>query len=406
MTKAKNVILFIAVAAMMAACTTNTPSPQPSAISGVVASTPTMLDTPFVPATNTPAPTATATIAPTTTPSYPAEGYGPTNFPENVDPLTGLVVTDPQILNRRPIIIKVENLPREDRPQYGLSKADIVWEYYTEAGTTRFASVFYGQDADKVMPIRSARYSDLNFIRMYKSIFVFGSAYAPVYQRLANSEYSNELILENSGSCPAVCRDTTNGHNFLSANTAALQDYLKTRGVDNTKQNLDGMYFNETAPAGGQPADQVFVRYSGAIYNRWDYDPTTNRYYRYVDTKNDTSGNDPGYTQLVDGANQKPISANNVVIIEVRHVNTEPYNSVEVLDVSLLGTGTAYLARDGKMYKVTWERKSDSDVLHLIDDQGNEVAFNPGQTWFELMTLNTKASQDSNAWSFQFIADW
>ena len=34
-----------------------------------------------------------------------------------------------QILNRRPILIKVENLPRKDRPQYGLSLADIVYEY-------------------------------------------------------------------------------------------------------------------------------------------------------------------------------------------------------------------------------------------------------------------------------------
>jgi len=189
--------LFILMAGL-AACQTNNPQPtvQPTqAIDLAATATRKALDTPFLPATNTPAPTATETPAPTLTPTrdYPVEGYGPTNFPTDVNPLTGLKVADPQILNRRPILIKVQNLPREDRPQSGLSLADIVYEFYTEYGTTRFGALFYGQDAEQVMPIRSARYSDVNLIRMYKPVFVFGYAYAPVFQRLVNSEFSSRL---------------------------------------------------------------------------------------------------------------------------------------------------------------------------------------------------------------------
>jgi hypothetical protein len=66
------------------------------------------------------------------------------------------------MLNRRPIVIKVENIPRQDRPQWGLTLADIVFEYYTEQGGTRFAAVYYGQEAEKVGPIRSARFFDFN----------------------------------------------------------------------------------------------------------------------------------------------------------------------------------------------------------------------------------------------------
>ena len=390
---------------MLAACTTPSAS-QSTPTADLSTSTPAQIDTPFVPATNTPAPTATPTVLATAIPGYPAEGYGPTDFPDDVDPLTGLKVDDPEILNRRPIVIKVENLPREDRPQSGLSSADIVYEYYTEYGTTRFAAVFYGQDAEKVEPIRSARYSDTNFIQMYKAIFVFGSAYAPILQRLVNSDFSSRLILENSSSCPAVCRDNSTGSNFLMADTSALQSYLKTRGVDNSKQDLTGMYFNATAPEGGQAADQVFVRYSGAIYNRWDYDPATNKYYRYVDTKNDTSGNDAEYTQLIDAATGEPISADNLVIIQVPHTNTDSRPGYEVLDVSILGTGPAYIARNGQLYEVKWEREAKTDVLHLVDDQGNEFAFNPGQTWIELMTANTTMTQDGSTWKFNFLADW
>ncbi|HOG80006.1 MAG TPA: hypothetical protein PK454_09660, partial [Anaerolineaceae bacterium] len=100
---------------------------------GSLSPLPTVIPTSTLPATATPfqpaPPTATAAV-PTTvptptlapTPVYP--GYGPNSFPAEINPLTGLAPQDPNLLNRRPIIIKVQNLPRYDRPQYGLSLAD------------------------------------------------------------------------------------------------------------------------------------------------------------------------------------------------------------------------------------------------------------------------------------------
>ena len=92
----------------------------------------------------TPTPLPTITPSPAITPLYPVKGYGPSNFPADVDPLTGLPVSDPSLLQRRPMLIKVSNLPRNVRPQWGLSLADVVFEYYTEEGSTRFAAIFYG----------------------------------------------------------------------------------------------------------------------------------------------------------------------------------------------------------------------------------------------------------------------
>src|SRR5512137_2409027 len=67
--------------------------------------TPLPSSTPFP--TQTPTPAATETPTATATPAYPAEGYGPTGFPTNVNPLTGLQVADPSLLDRRPLAIKV-----------------------------------------------------------------------------------------------------------------------------------------------------------------------------------------------------------------------------------------------------------------------------------------------------------
>jgi Protein of unknown function (DUF3048) N-terminal domain len=51
--------------------------------------------------------------------------------------------------------VSVSNLPRNVRPQWGFSLAGHVYEYYTEEGTTRFAAVFYGQNATIIWSARS-----------------------------------------------------------------------------------------------------------------------------------------------------------------------------------------------------------------------------------------------------------
>ena len=82
--------------------------------------------------------------------------YGPVRFPDWINPLTGLQPADPSRLNRRPMVIKVSNFPRSIRPQWGLSLADHVYEYYLEFGLTRFAAVYLGNDTQRVGPVRSA----------------------------------------------------------------------------------------------------------------------------------------------------------------------------------------------------------------------------------------------------------
>jgi hypothetical protein len=409
MTKVKIIVLLIILSLLLVSCRTANPTPEPSTTPDRFATqTRAALDTPYVPPTNTHAPTTTPTpiATPTMAPDYPPEGYGPTDFPVGVNPLTGLKVEKPENLDRRPILVKVQNLPRLDRPQYGLSLADIIYEYYTEYGSTRFAALYYGQDAEQVMPIRSARFMDVNLVRMYKSVFVFGSAYQTVFQRLANSEFSNRLILESGASCPSVCRFEPNGKNYLTLNTAELQNYLKFRGVDNSRPDLTGMYFNQAAPPDGKTADQVYVRFSGAIYNRWDYDPATARYLRFSETRDDIQGSNPGYAQLTDALTKEPISTDNLLIIQVRHNEVDPRPDVEILDLSILGSGPAFIARNGKLYEVKWQRLTESDMLTLVDADGNLFPFKPGQTWIEVFSINATYTQEGSTWRFRFVSDW
>jgi hypothetical protein len=343
--------------------------------------------------TPTPHPTNTPSLTPTPTPLYPVEGFGPSNFPWNVDPLTGLKVTDPALLQRRPMLIKVQNLPRNGRPQWGLSLADIVFEYYTEEGTTRFAAIFYGNDASMVGPIRSGRFIDADIVRGYKAMFAFGSAYVAEMTRFKNSDFANRLVIE--GANTPLTRYDPNGFDYLMVNTADLSAYATKYGL-NAPQNLNNMVFKLPAPAGGQPVTQVYVRYSGAIYNRWDYDPTSGTYLRFSDAMDANNGvAQEQYAQLTDRLTNQPITFDNVVVLYVNHELYSP----NIYDIQLIGSGDAYAFRDGQAYKVKWVRNV-TDVVSLTNPDGSPFAFKPGTTCFEVVGLKSTLSQTAQSWRF------
>jgi hypothetical protein len=349
------------------------------------------------PATVTPVPpTITPTLEPSLTPAYAPEGLGPSNFPSNVNPLTGLIVADPSLLNRRPLLVKVSNLPRFVRPQWGLSRADIVFEYYTEEGSTRFAAVFYGNNADIVGPIRSARFVDADLVQGYKAVFAFGSAYDKVIQRLYSADYADRLVIESPEG--PLTRYDPGGYDFLIVNTSDLSAYITQKGVSNGRQNLDGMFFKLEPPAGGQPAEHVFLQYSLSIYARWDYDAATGKYLRFSDTTDVFNvGDTKQYAQLTDRLTGQPIAFDNLVVLFVNH----EYYSVtpEVMDIQFLGTGKAYAFRDGQVYQVTWKRDPDG-VVTLVNADGTPFPFKPGSTWFQLVGLASTVQQTDQGWQF------
>jgi hypothetical protein len=413
--------LLLAFLLLMACSLTTAPAAlQPTLVPTIILYTPRPSATPVPPtstATETPV-LPTQTPSASATPAYPIQGRGPTGFAANVDPLTGLEVPNPLILDRRPVIIKIENLPREHRPQWGASLADLVYEYYTEFGATRFAAVFYGKDAERVGPIRSGRFFDATLVQMYKAIFIYGSAYPDVQNRFFNSDFYARLVLETTRSCPTLCRYDPNGQNLLVANTTALSAYLLDHKVDNSRQNLDGMFFQAQVPSGGTPSNQVYLRYSGAIYNRWDFQPVSGKYLRFVDAADDVNRNNEVYAQLTDRLTGLAIAVDNVVTICVPHLYYVKRDDAEVLDIimdsqrlaSYIGcdgatyngnSGAAYVSRDGQMFKLVWQREKSNSVLSLLQPDGSAFALKPGQTWFEVIGASSKVEEmGDGSWHF------
>lgn len=383
--------------------------PQPTATSTQPEATLTETLTPIPPtetATATLEPTATDTPVPTNTP-LPVV-YGPSNFPVDINPLTGKQVSDPDILDRRPIAVKINIVPRTlYRPPFGLSLADIVFDYYHNDGYSRFFAIFYGSDADLVGPIRSGRLLDHELVQMYQSLFAFGSADQLVNQRFFNASYFDRLILEGTrADCPPtatvpLCRYDPSGGDYLLGGTAAMSTYAESRNVDNSRQNLDGMIFDSLVPAAGSQANQLYVRYSTDDYGRWDFDPASGKYMRFQDNVQDT-GQGEEYAPLIDRLNDQHITADNVVVIVARHeFYQQPPN--EIIEIYLSGSGIAYAFRDGQVYQVRWNRPTTNSVLFLTNPDGTPFPYKPGNTWYQVVGEATSITQpDNNSWRFNF----
>ncbi len=396
------VIFSILVVMMLVSCGQNTPSPTATVppTETPVAATTTFTPSP-VPATATATATVVSTITstPTTAPSPTPSILGPANFPTDVDPLTGLKVANPALLERRPIAIKVNITPRNYyRPPWGLTFADLVYDYYHNAGYTRFHAIYLGTDADLVGPIRSARLLDHELIYMYKSIFAYGSADAIINRRLMGAEYADRLVLEGTTvGCPPtaktpLCRFEPNKTDLLLGSTAAISQFITDKGVANGRQDLNGMSFAATVPQNGAAASQVFVGYSTDDYVRWDYDPATGRYLRFQDNVL-RAENAPGeYAPLIDRVNNQQISSANVVVLFVRHEYYRQPPS-EIVDILLSGSGHAFAFRDGHMYEVQWNRPTTSAVLFLSNPDGTPFPFKPGNTWFQVVGETSKSTK-------------
>jgi hypothetical protein len=357
-----------------------------------------------------PTETATATLTPTATPPYPVEGLGPDGFPMDVNPLTGLYVANGRELEKRPVAIKINIVPRTGtRPPWGLSSADIVFDYYQNNGYTRFHTIFYGEDTNLAGPIRSARFPDHFLIRMYKSIFAFGSADPLINERLFGSEYSDRLVLEGGGSglCPPndrapLCRFDPQGYSFLLGGTSEIREYAQNQGVNDSRQNLDGMYFNVETPTGGQTAKNMSLRYSGDNYVLWEYDPSDEKYMRFQDDSFD-QGEGETFAPLIDRNNDEQISADNVVVLLMEHsYYRKP--PAEIVEVLVSGSGPAYAFREGKVYEVRWNIPGPDRVLYLTYQDGTPFPYKPGNTWYQVIGQTSSITEpEEDTWRFEFL---
>jgi hypothetical protein len=327
----------------------------------------------------------TATAIAVTENALPSDGpIGGPEFPPDVNPLTGLKVSDPDVLERCPLAIKVSNAPAVVRPQAGLDQADLVFEHYAEGGVTRLTAVFLGQTPSMVGSIRSGRLIDLEIPAMFKALFVYSGTSIGVGQEYAASDlWPDQLARPGTAGAAFYRRDLPKAfEHTLFVNPTTLWAEAERRGISE-RQDLRGMTFAVDPPSGGLPARDVEINYQAGISRvGWVYDPSTGRYYRW-------QGGEAHREELT-GAQ---LSTANVIVVEATHVETDILEDSWggghwSIEVQIWGEGPLSIFRDGQRFDGMWRRRDRQDLLSFWTRDGRErLPLKPGNSWFQMVPL-------------------
>lgn len=382
---------------LLSACGgTAAPSPTPISLEEAVKLTVAALPT------ETGTPTPTATPLPTATPTQVIVRYGPNNFPANVNPLTGLEVSDPAILNRRPMMIKVSNFPREGRPHAGLSAADIVFDYYTGEGANRYLALFYGTESEQIGPIRSGRLIDRYLVSLYQGVLGAVYAFPSEWETILNYLGWTRVISEGPNTCPAMCRQKDVMPEIsVFANSAEMTKYFAARpNATNSRQNLDGMAFYTLPPAGGVEALELTHQFGKNNYAGWKYNTETQKYMRWIDSIKDNG--EVEMIPLIDRNTGEQLQFSNIILvyaeIETLH-HEDTIHEIHIINT----TGRAVVFRDGLKYDITYKSGWDTPIQFLNQD-GTTFELQPGNTWMHFTGINSELTEDpTGVW---FSRNW
>jgi hypothetical protein len=339
-------------------------------------------------APTSPVPTSTPAAVPAT-----QGAVGPDDFSGGVNPLTGLIEAEPDLLSLPPALISISNFPPSARKvQGGLGSAAQVYEAYIGEGMTRFLGVFYGSfpdpealPADQDMsverptgigPIRSGRTVYESIRARLNGFLVMASADKKVGAQL--SETTN------------IFGSDSDDINSAMIDVSKLIDIAETTGKPVTSEMLSGNSFNFDIPAEGVPATRLWVFYNALDQALWEYQPDLGGYYRYQDNA-DESGE---YTLMVDAFTGQPLLYENVIVLFAEHEFKR--KTLITVNLDFIKQGKALLFRDGLMYKIYWTTRAGEfekttglvRPIQYINYWYESFPLKPGQSWIHLVDIN------------------
>ncbi|MBP7197169.1 MAG: DUF3048 C-terminal domain-containing protein [Anaerolineaceae bacterium] len=343
--------------------------------------------------TPSPEPSATPLPEPTPTPVVP---IGPNSYPEGVNPLTGLKVENPELLQRRPVIMKISNHQIDYQPQWGLSKADLVFEYYIGWGANRFSALFYGQDCDRIGPVRSIRRVDGHIGSLYQGVVGStggdGNEVLPYLWNYIPGRFFTDKYL-----CPGVCDDGRNLVYSVFGDSAALSNYFNYQGYGLENPDLGGMAFSGAAPEGGEAGASAWITFGAGEGADFVYDETSGKYLRFA--MDETTSNI--YSPSVDQNTNEQLAFSNLIVINVPY--TEYKDTLHSIDLIGNTDGLpATVFRDGKAYQITWKTPDSEKPIQFFDGNGKPFLLKPGNTWIVLMGTSSLVNIEGGKWSFTF----
>ncbi len=273
-----------------------------------------------------------------------------------------------------PALVQVENLP-EARPQSGLQNADMVFEYLTEGGVTRFSAVYLKPSGGQhIEPVRSARLVSLRLVHSYGAVLFYSGA----------SDHVQGLIWDQK--IPNYDERADGGRYFARDGSRAAPHNLYTtpdqmaEGVKKSGKTVSYTLPQRAEPAGAGDAQVTSISFQQTNSHSvaYSYDAASKSYKYSGDGR-----------PMIDAANNgQPLQVATVVLLQVPHHSagyTEDVNGEPGIDFDLQGQGKADVYTRGQHFAASWDLADANRPLRILGANGSDVAMPPGLTWFHLV---------------------
>jgi hypothetical protein len=173
---------------------------------------------------------AAAPAAPPPTPVPSGPPIPELTHAANINPLTGLPVSDPAVLQRRPLLIRVGNDVGARQGQVGLNSADMVYEEITEWWVTRFTAIFLSNAPTTVSPVRSARLVNVQLAPQYQAALAHSGGSDGVRWEISQAPITN--LDEFYNAAPYFYRPNEGWQTRLAIDAQAARDYMVRKDLD------------------------------------------------------------------------------------------------------------------------------------------------------------------------------
>jgi hypothetical protein len=292
-----------------------------------------------------------------------------------IDPLTGRPSSTAAAATRPALAVKIDNVAGA-WPQAGLNQADIVFEVPVEGGLTRLLAVFHSTDVPLIGPVRSARPVDPDLLQLFgNTYFAFSGGSKSDLAPTNAAKFLTPMWWDTTPSLFMTRKDHAVPHQVF-ASSATLYAGGESRRPLKTPPSAVFSY-SATAPTGAAAASSITAHYPSATAG-WTWSGG-----RYLRTQN---GNPD---MLMDGGQ---VAADNVVVLSVSVQSTaarDTHGSVVPLPV-VIGSGTAWVFRNGVTEKGIWSRPAKNSPMKLLTSSGQVIALAPGRTWVEVLPNSTQ----------------
>ncbi len=321
--------------------------------------------------------TPAQTTSPAVTPS-PVPTPSPTPLPDAAAsfklPVEGL----------RPIAVMIDNEGTKSMPQGGLNQAQLIYEIIVEGGETRLMPVFWGVEPAMIGSVRSSRHYFLDYSMENDAIYVhYGWSYI-AERDIKKLKINNINGVANGGE---IFWDLTNDKkNWQDSYTSMqkIQDYVKRVKYRTTTDKKPVFSYNQSVvePVSGEKAEKISIRYSSSYTCGFEYDSQSKTYLRLRKGK-----------PQIERTTGAQLAAENIIIQFVKN-NTIKGDTAGRQEVYTIGSGSGYFITQGKVIKIKWSKSDRSAPTKYLDESGNAIKLNPGQTWVQVTPATGKVTME------------